>query len=104
MSLDLTGDLFASPPPRARLRDPATSHEAAALVERFAAGHQAQILEALRRFKRAGAEQIAAATKIDAYAIRKRLPEMQREGLVRVTGETRLTATGRHERVWEIVE
>ncbi len=97
MSLNL--DLFD--PPRARRSDPATSHAVAAQVSRFARGHYALILETLRRFGEAGAEQIAGAIQLDAYQVRKRLPEMERGGLVTPTNDTRLTATGRHERIWK---
>lgn len=101
MSLDLTGDLFGNYP-RARARDPQTSHDAASTVDRFASGHYALILDALRRFKRAGAEQIAGATHLDAYQVRKRTVELERAGRIRVTDETRVTATGRRERIWTL--
>jgi predicted ArsR family transcriptional regulator len=97
-------DLFIEPkPPRtlARRRDPATSQEAAARVAEFAGTHHAKILEALIKIgSPAGAEQIAAYSKIDAYQVRKRLPELDRAGLVRSFEQTRVTASGRHERLW----
>jgi predicted ArsR family transcriptional regulator len=88
-------------PARARKSDPATSHEAAARVREFGQAHQALILQALKRFGKAGAEQIAAATRLDAYRVRKRLAELHDDGLAHPTGETRKTASGRSERVWE---
>lgn len=93
-------DLLAEPA-RARRRDPATSHEAAARVREFGEAQQALILKTLRRFRMAGAEQLAAALLLDAYAIRKRLPELEKQGKVRPTGMLRTTTSGRHERVWE---
>lgn len=101
MSVDTTGDLFGDVK-RARARDPETSHEAAKMVDEFAARHHALIVAALRKLKRAGAEQIAGATYLDAYQTRKRLPELQRAGYVVVTDETRVTATGRRERIWTL--
>jgi len=95
-------DLLAEPV-RARRSDPNTSHEAAARVREFSQAHATLILQTLKRFGKAGAEQIAAATRLDAYAVRKRLPELQRDGLARPTDATRATASGRHERVWEAV-
>ncbi len=86
----------------ARRTDPETSQNAAARVSEFQAGHHAMILSTLRRFEKAGAEQIAAATKLDAYSVRKRTAELQQKGLIKLTGETRVTASGRHERVWAI--
>jgi predicted ArsR family transcriptional regulator len=96
MNLDLFTD-----PVRARRTDPTTSHEAAARVPEFGQAHQALILQALKRFGKAGAEQIAAATRLDAYQVRKRLAELREEGLAHPTGDTRKTASGRSERVWE---
>lgn len=85
----------------ARRTDPATSHAAAARVGEFAATHHGKILEAMRRLGGfGGAEQIAAYSKIDAYQVRKRLPELERMGAVRALSQTRQTATGRAERVW----
>jgi predicted ArsR family transcriptional regulator len=92
-----------SPVKLARRTDPSTSHEAASRVREFSASHQQLILSALRRFTKAGAEQIAAATKLDAYSVRKRTSELCKAGLIRATGDTRTTASGRHERVWEAV-
>jgi predicted ArsR family transcriptional regulator len=88
----------------ARRADPQTSHEAAARVHEFKAGHHIKILTALRRLGQAGAEQVASLAGIDSYAARKRLPELERLGYVRVVdGATRKTSTGRHERVWVAV-
>jgi hypothetical protein len=51
-----------------------------------------------------GAEQIAQHllnhVDIDAYQVRKRLPELQTLGLAWPTGVTRQTSTGRYERIW----
>jgi predicted ArsR family transcriptional regulator len=87
-------------PVRARRTDPSTSHEAAARVSEFAQCHQTLILAALRRFGRAGAEQLAAATRLDAYQVRKRLSELESAGAAQPTGDTRKTVSGRSERVW----
>lgn len=93
-------DLLAEPRTLARATDPETSHQAAARVHEFAPSHCAQVLSALRRFGRAGAEQIAAATRMDSYATRKRLSDLQHAGLAEPTEDTRKTAGGRSERVW----
>lgn len=99
-SPEMSGD----PRKLARRTDPATSHKAAARVEEFAPSHREQVLSALRRFGRAGAEQIAAATKMDAYSVRKRLSDLEHASLARPTETLRTTASGRKERVWEPVE
>ena len=88
---------------RARRTDPATSHEAAAMAVQFAPGHQELVLRALREHGQLGAEQIANIIGMQAYAVRKRLPELQDLHLVEPAGDlTRRTATGRRERVWRV--
>lgn len=86
--------------PLCRANDPVTSFMAADRVHEFQADHCTRILCALKRMGMAGAEQIGAVTGLDAYQIRKRLPELQKRGMVQPHQETRLTATGRHERLW----
>ncbi len=96
---------LCDPDPRvlARRSDPATSHDAAARVREFGPAQMQQVLSALRRFGKAGAEQIAAATKMDAYSVRKRLSDLEHAGLAQPTETLRTTASGRKERVWEVV-
>ena len=84
----------------ARTSDPATSYAAAAAVGQFIASHHQRIHEALREMVYASAEELEQVVGIPAYAIRKRLPEMQRMGLCRPTDALRKTASGRDERVW----
>lgn len=91
-------------PVRARRTDPSTSHEAAARVWEFASAHHQRVMDALRRAGgRAGAEQIAFVAGMDAYAVRKRLPELAEAGAVRVTDDTAMTRSGRRERIWVVV-
>lgn len=97
-------DLLTDPKTLARRSDPATSHAAAALVHNFGPAQMQQVLSALRRFGKAGAEQIAAATKMDAYSVRKRLSDLEHASLARPTETLRTTASGRKERVWEPVK
>lgn len=84
----------------ARRRDPATSKEAASRVKEFAAGQCAAILAVLREKGPLGAEQIAAYLNIDAYAVRKRLADLEHAGRARPLALHRMTASGRHERIW----
>ena len=86
--------------PLSRASDPITSFMAADRVKEFKADHCTRILAALKRMGKAGAEQIGAMTGLDAYQIRKRLPELERAGMVQPYQETRKTSTGRHERLW----
>lgn len=84
----------------ARRRDPATSKEAASTVKEFAAGQCAAILAVLREKGPLGAEQIAAYLNIDAYAVRKRLADLEHASKALPLPMHRMTASGRHERIW----
>jgi len=91
------------PPPGARRRDPATSHDAARSMRTAATEQGARVFNALQALGQAGAEQIAERSGMDAYAVRKRLPELEAAGVIQTTGDTRRTASGRSERVWRVV-
>lgn len=84
----------------ARHTDPVTSHEAAARVREFARGQCAEILSILREHRLLGAEEIAALTRIDAYSVRKRLADLHNAGHAEPTERTRITISGRKERLW----
>lgn len=86
----------------ARRSDPSTSHLAGQRVLEFSDRHQRMILDALAYQRKLGAEEIASATGLEPYAVRKRLPELERAGLVSTTGKTRRTTSGRQERIWEL--
>lgn len=92
-------DLF-DPRNLARASDPETSHQAAARVSEFAGAQRIRILAALRDGLKLGAEQIADSIGLAAYEVRKRLPELQAQGLAKPTDDTRTTRGGRLERVW----
>ena len=107
--MDLTGDLFANyEQPRARKRDPETSHKAAERVQDFAAGHFALILETLKRFGPLTIDELSARSALDKWAVARRLPELERAGSVRVLQRdgrdvTRPGTSMRQQRVWEVV-
>ena len=90
-----------APVRHARSGDPSTSKDAASRVREFAAGQCADILAVLRERGRLGAEQIAAYLRIDVYAVRKRLADLEHAGLARPLAIHRMTASGRKERFWE---
>jgi predicted transcriptional regulator len=85
--------------PRARTRDPVTSHLAAAQVT-TATDHYTAIHEALTLYGPAGKDRIAALAGLDPSQVARRLPEMRRMGLVDLTGETVQSRSGRAEREW----
>ena len=84
----------------ARRSAPETSKEAAGRVREFAAGQCAAILAVLLEKGPLGAEQIAAYLRIDAYAVRKRLADLEHAGRAKPLPMQRVTASGRHERIW----
>lgn len=87
----------------ARKTDPRTSKKAAQAARTFVGTQHAAIMRVLRRVKKASAEKIGAKLGLDAYQVRKRLPELERAGLICVTGETVPTISGRTQRVWRVV-
>ena len=72
-------------PPRARRHDPATSQRAAARVNRFASGHFAKILDALR--VPGSYREIAARAELEPVAVARRMRELEQAGLVKRAGE-----------------
>lgn len=82
-------------PVRSRRRDPETSKEAAAKVGKFAAGHYARIMAALRLGPATYVE-IAERAEMERHAVARRLPEMAHLGVTK-TNEKRDGRT-----VWRI--
>jgi predicted ArsR family transcriptional regulator len=103
----------AVPPPRprggVRRNDPESSHIAADMVESFGGTHRELILSALRKFGPMTVDQIAARTPLMSQQVNKRLPELERDEVVRVATNSagqevmRESLSGRPERVWEAV-
>jgi predicted ArsR family transcriptional regulator len=84
-----------------RRSDPVTSHIAAAMAGGLRRDHWRRILAALSDAP-ASKTELADRTGLDGHQIGKRLPELERVGLVRPCGMTRSRA-GRPERIWEVV-
>jgi predicted ArsR family transcriptional regulator len=72
-------------------------------MRKAATKQAAAVLHVLRAYGPLGAEEIGARLGLDAYAVRKRLPELQDANLACPLERTRQTASGRSERVWEAV-
>lgn len=91
---------------RARNTDPSTSHEAADRVDEFDNAHYQQILLALLNHGPLGKDGIAKKANInsreDGNAVARRLPELQKLGLVFLTGKRVKSRSGRSEREWII--
>lgn len=86
----------------ARISDPVTSHQAAGRLSFRESQHQ-QIIECLAVNGDMGAEQIADCIGLQAYQVRKRLPELHSMGMVVPTERTRVASTRREERIWMLV-
>lgn len=95
-------DLFGTPVAhRARARDPVTSHLAAESAKDLAARHHRLILACLEQHGALGKDGIAARTRLDGVQTCRRLTELQRAGLIALTGRTVQSTAGRAEREWE---
>lgn len=97
MQLDIP---FPDAPPMARRKDPATSHAAAAAAKQLQADHQEVILAALKKYGPMGKDAIAARTRLDGVQVCRRLVELERKGLIELTGREVLSTSGRNEREW----
>lgn len=89
---------------RARNTDPVTSHMAAASVKDSAQVHHQQIIDCLKRYGPLGKDQIAVRANIngcaDGVAVSRRLPELEKMGLIMQTGKLVPSRSGRKEREW----
>ena len=97
--IDFSAPIYA-PEHAARRTDPATSHAAAAQAVALAADHHALILAALRTHGPAGKSAIATRIGLDGHQVGKRMAEMERAGLIVLTGKTVPSSAGRAEREW----
>ena len=85
---------------RARNIDPITSWQAADEAKDLAKAHAALILKTLMKQGPLGKDGIASFAMLDGHQIARRLPEMQRDGLVGLTGKTVKSIAKRQEREW----
>lgn len=83
-----------------RSTDPHTSAAAAEQAKAFAQQHHARILMVLRDHGPRGKDGIARLSGLDRVAVARRMKELQRIGLVALTGKDVLSAAGRPEREW----
>ena len=88
---------------RARIVDPLTSHMAAESVTNVAPVHMDVIYACLKRFGPLGKDGIAKQTGLRNDQVWRRLPEMQKLGMIGLTGKTVASNSGRQEREWIIL-
>lgn len=84
---------------RARNSDPVTSWLAADQATNLAKRHYQIILEALKKGNM-GKDGICSVTGLNGVQVARRLPELQKQGLVYLTGKHVKSFTGRFEREW----
>ena len=89
---------FRFEPPRARTRDPETSHRSAGAVGEFDADHFQRILEAIDAYGWLTIHELAEKTGLTAVQVARRCPEMPE--LAPHPSQTRKSPTGRPCRLW----
>jgi len=86
--------------PRVRTTDPLTSFEAAESIKPVVNKHYEIILECLQTYGALGKDGISSLTKLESNQVARRLNEMQKIGLIYLTGRTVKSNSGRNEREW----
>lgn len=88
--------------PMARMRDPGTSHMAAAQAKELAKRHNRLILDALHMHGPLGKDGIASRTMLTGVQVARRLSDLEKAGMATPTGKTVASTTGRSEREWRL--
>ena len=88
--------------PRVRKDDPETSHQAAESIKPVVNKHYKIILECLEAHGALGKDGIAHHTHLDSNQVARRLNEMLKIGLIKLTGKTVKSNSGREEREWTV--
>ena len=88
---------------RARVLDPLTSHMAAESVADVAKGHMEVIHACLKRYGPLGKDGIAKYSGLRNDQVWRRLPELEKMGMIELTGKTAKSNSGRSEREWRAI-
>jgi DNA invertase Pin-like site-specific DNA recombinase len=94
------GDYIISYEPRARNSDPYTSHLAAKAMNPSA--HYTLIIDALK-ISAAGKTLIGKRAGLDHNQVSRRLNELEKQGIIGLTGKTVKSDTNRQEREWYLL-
>jgi hypothetical protein len=94
------GDYIISYEPQARNNDPYTSHLAAKAMNPSA--HYALIIDALK-VSAAGKTLIGKRAGLDHNQVSRRLNELEKQGIIGLTGKTVKSDTNRQEREWYLL-
>ena len=84
----------------ARSSDPLTSFQAAAAARAFIPSQEARIVDALHTFGAMGVDEIASLIALEPHAVGKRMRDLERCGVVRLSGNTVKSNSGRPQREW----
>ena len=85
---------------RARATDAITSFQAADSIKDVAKMHQEVIVACLQRFGALGKDGIARQTGLQSNQVARRLSELEKMGLIELTGNQVKSESGRNEREW----
>lgn len=88
---------------RARIVDPITSHMAAESVADVTKGHMEVIHACLKRYGPLGKDGIAKYSGLRNDQVWRRLPELEKMGMIELTGKTAKSNSGRSEREWRAI-
>ena len=88
--------------PRVRKTDPVTSFQAADSIKPVAPKHYSIIVDYLQTYGPLGKDGISAMTNLDSNQVARRLNEMNKLGLIKLTGKTVRSNSGREEREWTV--
>ena len=88
--------------PRVRKTDPVTSFQAADSIKPVAPKHYSVILDCSQTYGALGKDGIASLTNLDSNQVARRLNEMNKLGLIKLTGKTVKSDSGRQEREWTV--
>lgn len=88
--------------PKARNTDPVTSHMAADSAKELARQHHDRIIACLTKHGPAGKDEIAERSGLEANQVARRMAELQKAGLVVLTGRLVQSKSRRAEREWAL--
>ena len=88
--------------PRVRKTDPVTSFQAADSIKPVAPKHYSVIVDCLETYGPLGKDGISAMTNLDSNQVARRLNEMNKLGLIKLTGKTVRSNSCREEREWTV--
>jgi len=87
-----------------RRSDPSTSYRSARRAEYRAGSHKAKILETMRNRPPMNWEEIARIAGMKDSQVWKRLPDLEKDGMVIPMVEERKTSTGSPARLWKLAD